>query len=149
MYPIILAIHNIVRWVVLILGVLAAGRALMGWLGKRAWTENDRKAGSFFGIAIDTQFLLGLLLYFFLSPLTTTALRDFGAAMSNPALRFFALEHVLYMVLALVLAHMGSVLARRAATDQIKFRTAGIFFSLSVVAILLGMPWMRPLFPGL
>jgi hypothetical protein len=149
MYPIILAIHNIVRWVVLLLGVLAAGRALMGWFGKRAWTETDRMTGSFFGIAIDIQFLLGLLLYFFLSPITTAALRDFGAAMSNPAMRFFALEHVLYMVVAIVLAHMGSALARRAASDQIKFRTASIFFSLSVVAILLGMPWMRPLLPGL
>jgi hypothetical protein len=149
MYPITLAIHNIVRWIVLILGVLAAARALSGWFGRRAWTETDRKTGAFFGMALDIQFLLGLLLYFLLSPITTAALRNFGAAMSNPVARFFALEHVLYMVIAIVLAHMGSALARRAASDQIKFRTASIFFSLSIVAILLGMPWMRPLFPGL
>ncbi len=149
MYPIILAVHNIVRWIVLILGLLAAGRAIMGWFVKRAWTETDRKTGSFFGMAIDIQFLLGLLLYFFFSPITTAALRNFGAAMSNPAARFFALVHVLYMVVAIILVHMGSAMARRAASDQIKIRTAAIFFSLSVVAILLGMPWMRPLLPGL
>jgi hypothetical protein len=149
MYPITLAIHNIVRWVVLILGILASVRAVSGWLGKRTWTEMDRKTGAYFGIALDVQLLLGLLLYFFFSPITTAALRNLGAAISNPEVRFFALVHALYMVVAVVLAHMGSAMSRRAATDPLKFRTAGLFYSLALVVILLGMPWMRPLFPAL
>jgi hypothetical protein len=140
--------HNIVRWVALILAILATVTAFLGWFGKRQWTERDRKIGSFFGIAMDIQILLGLILYF-TSPLTRTALADFGAAMGVKDLRFFAIEHVFYMVLAVVFAHLGSILARRASDSKAKFQRAAIFFGLSLLLILLGIPWMRPLFPGL
>ncbi len=81
MYAFFLAMHNIVRWVALILAIVATVTAFLGWFGKRQWSERDRKIGSFFGIAMDIQLLLGLLLYFVFSPITRTALQDFGAAM--------------------------------------------------------------------
>jgi hypothetical protein len=98
----------------------------------------------FFSSALDTQVLLGLILYF-ISPLTRTALQNFGAAMSSPDLRFFALEHVFYMLIAVILVHIGSVRARRAKTDVDKHRTAAIFYSLAVLIILIAIPWSRPL----
>ena len=149
MYTFILAVHNILRWIVLILLVVALVRAYWGWFGKRDWISTDRKVGSFYSISLDVQFLLGLLLFFVFSPITKLALSDFGAAMANEGLRFFALEHVLYTVLALILAHVGVITARRATEDVAKHRRAAIWFSLSLIAILLGMPWFRPLLPGL
>ena len=149
MYPFVLAVHNIVRWVALILAILAVVRAFIGWLGKRDWTDRDRKIGVFFTSAMDVQLLLGLLLYFLLSPLTTAALRNFGAAMGNDVSRFFALEHALYMILAVVFAHLGSAFSKRADEPVKKHRTAAIWFGLSLIIILLGMPWTRPLLPGL
>jgi hypothetical protein len=149
MYPIILAIHNIVRWVVVILAIFALVRAYVGWFGKRDWTEMDRRVGVFFSVSIDIQLLLGLLLYIFFSDITRSALRDFGAAMGNPGMRFFAIEHVFYMVLALVFAHLGSFLPKKATEAVSKHRRAAIWFTLAVLMILLGIPWSRPLFPGL
>ncbi|MDI6693773.1 MAG: hypothetical protein QME21_01885 [Anaerolineales bacterium] len=149
MYPITLALHNLVRWVALILGILAAARAFSGWFGNRAWSDGDRKVGSFFSIAMDVQLLLGLLLYFVFSPLTRTALSNLGAAMGSADLRFFALEHALYMFLAVIFAHLGSILARRATDAKAKHQRAAIFFGLALLLILLGMPWMRPLLPSL
>lgn len=146
MYLLTLSLHNILRWVALILGVIALLRAYMGWFGGRPWTETDRKAGTFFGIALDIQFLLGLILYIFLSPLTREAFSNFGAAMANADLRFYALEHAFYMFLALVFVHMGSVLARRQVEDGKKHRTGAIFYTLAFLVILLAMPWSRPLF---
>jgi uncharacterized membrane protein len=148
MYPIVLALHNIVRWLVLILGVVAVLRAFVGWFGKREWTEIDRKIGSYVSITIDIQILLGLILYF-ISPLTKLALSNFGTAMQVVELRFFTLEHVFYMLLALLFAHLGSILPKRAAEAIAKHKWAAIFFSLTVLFILLGIPWGRPLFPGL
>ncbi len=145
MYNFMLIIHNWLRWIVLILGIVAAVLAFLGWFGRRPWTNQERRFGSFFGMAIDIQLLLGLILYFVLSPITTAALKNFGAAMSNPDMRFFGLEHVLYMVLALACAHLGSILSRRAPSDTAKYQRAAVFFGLAVVFILLGMPWMRPL----
>lgn len=149
MYPITLAFHNLVRWVALILGILAAARAFSGWFGDRPWSERDRKFGAYFGIAMDIQLLLGLLLYFVFSPLTRTALANMNTAMSSADLRFFALEHALYMFFAVVFAHLGSILARRTTDAKAKHQRAAIFFGLAVLLILLGMPWMRPLLPSL
>jgi hypothetical protein len=147
MYPLILGLHNLVRWVALILAIVATVGAFSGWFGKRQWSERDRKIGSFFAIAMDIQLLLGLILYFVYSPLTRTALADFGAAMGVADLRFFAIEHFFYMFLALVFAHLGSVLARRAPDSKAKFQRAAIFFGLSLLLILLGIPWTRTLIP--
>jgi uncharacterized membrane protein YozB (DUF420 family) len=145
MYTVVLIIHNILRWVVLILAVYSILRAYSGWFGKREWRQSDRKAGSFFTIAMDVQLLVGLWLYIFLSPLTETALGDFGAAMNNAELRFFALEHVLYMVLAVVFAHLGNVLSRRAEEMVAKYRRAALWFTLTLIFIVIAIPWSRPL----
>ena len=149
MYEFFLAMHNIMRWVALILAIVATVTAFLGWFGKRQWSERDRKIGSFFGMAMDIQLLLGLILYFVYSPITRAALQDFGAAMGVKDLRFFGMEHVFYMVLAVVFTHLGSILARRAPESKAKFQRAAIFFGLSLLLLLLGIPWGRPLFPGL
>jgi hypothetical protein len=149
MYSVVLAIHNVLRWVVLILAVVAVVRAYMGWLGKKEWTPADRKVGMFTGMAIDIQLLLGLLLYIFLSPLTRSVFQNFKAAMSVPGIRFFGLEHVLFMVLAVVFAHLGSILPRKVEDALSKHKRAALWFTLMLVVLLLGIPWMRPLLRGL
>ena len=148
MYEITLALHNLMRWVILIVGALAVLRAAIGYFGKHAWIPADPKIGSYFAIALDIQLLLGLLLYFVLSPITRTALQDFGAAMSVTDLRFYAIEHSLVMVLAVVFAHLGSALSKRAEKPPQKHRAALIWRTLALLAILFAIPWARPLFPG-
>jgi len=147
-YPLVLWIHNLVRWVVVIMGALALIRAYRGWLGKRGWDRLDRMAGVFFTSALDLQLLLGLILYFFLSPITRAAFQDLSGVMGNPQARFFVLEHVFYMVVAVILAHVGSSLARKANEATDRHRRAALWYSLSIVALLIGMPWTRPLLPG-
>jgi hypothetical protein len=148
-YNIILALHNIVRWVVLVTAILTLVRTYMGWLQSRQWTARDRQTGVYFTSALDAQFLLGLIL-FFISPFTRALLTgNFTGMMSDPAMRFFSIEHVPFMIVAVVLAHIGSARARRAADAAAKFRLLAIFFTLSALAIVLMIPWGRPLFPGL
>ena len=149
MYGFVLAVHNIVRWVVLIAGIVAAIRALIGWFGKKEWTKQDRLLGIIFTSSVDVQLLLGILLYFVLSPITKGAFGDFGAAMGIKDMRFFAVEHVFFMVLALVFAHLGSALPKKVDEAAAKHKRAAIWFSLAVLTILAGIPWWRPFFPGL
>ncbi len=148
LYPIVLGIHNLIRWLVLILGVIALVRAYRGWFGKRDWSALDQRISVFFTSALDIQLLLGLLLYFFLSPITKLAFSDISGVMGNAQARFFILEHALYMFISVVLAHVGAVLARKAENALIRHRYVAIWFSLSFLAILIGMPWSRPLLPG-
>jgi hypothetical protein len=140
MYSLLLIVHSWVRWAVLAAGIAAVVRGGTG----------DGNAGKWYTILLDTQMLLGLLLYFVFSPLTTAALGDFGEAMRTPQLRYFAVEHVFGMLISIALAHVGRGKVRKAPIER-KARTAAIFYGLSVVALLVSIPWPgmtagRPLF---
>ena len=151
MLSITLILHSLLRWVVLLTGIGAAARGFMGGKGK-PWTTADSRAGLLFITVLDLQFLLGLLLYVFLSPTVHTAFLNFGAAMKDPVLRFFAVEHVVGMVIAIALAHIGRARTKKATPDDRKFRAAAVFYTLALVVILLSIPWPgmpsgRPLWP--
>jgi heme A synthase len=147
MYPVILGLHNLIRWAAVILLVYALFRMYRGFFSNASWGSTDRKAGLFLTIAMDIQFLFGLLLYFVYSPLTKQFFQNFGGAMGVRELRFFGLEHVLYMVVALVLAHIGGAAGKKDLDDKSKFKRGATFFTLATLALLLGMPWFRPLLP--
>jgi heme A synthase len=146
MYELTLIAHNLMRWVVIALAVFALVRIYMGLFGKKEWTDTDRKALSFYSIGMDIQLLLGLLLYFVVSPFMASIRSNFGGAMSDSSLRFFAVEHLLMMVVAVVLAHVAVVMAKRASVSSSKFRQGAIWLTLSVLAVLVSIPWaQRPL----
>lgn len=148
MYPFVLGTHNVLRWIVLLAALLTLANAFKGWLGNQTWKESDRRFGVAFVGALDLQVLLGLLLQFVLSPVTRGAYAHMGAAMKDAGLRFFAVEHIALMLVAVALAHVGSVQVKRARPEA-KYRTAAIWYGLAVLAILFGIPWTRPLLPGL
>jgi hypothetical protein len=105
-----------------------------------------RRCSAVFVGAIDLQFLLGLILYFGVSPLTQIAFQNMPAAMKDHELRFFTVEHTTYMLIALISAHVGSALSRKGRTDLRKYRGAAIAYAISLLVILGGIPWWRPLF---
>lgn len=140
MYPGVLLVHSWLRWAVVITGVLALLRAVVGASGRRPWTPTDDRAGLWFTIALDVQILIGLWLYFVLSPFTTEAFRDFGAAMRTPVLRFWAVEHAFGMIVGVALAHVGRIRIRKAHPSR-RHTIAAIFFGIALVAILASIPW--------
>lgn len=143
MYAAFLALHNLGRYAVLALAVYALWRATSGLLAKGGWLPADQRAQRLFPIAMDIQFVLGLILYAFLSPVTKMAFQDFGMAMKISEIRFYAVEHLLVGVIALALAHIGAVKIRKTKVPSAKFRTMAIFYGLSLVLILSRMPWDR------
>jgi hypothetical protein len=148
MYPYVLGLHNIVRWIVLLTGIWAVFLVWRGWLERRQWTDAESRATRVFLGAVDIQFLLGLLLFAVFSPLTRQGFRDFGGAMSDAPVRYFLLEHPLIMLFAIASAHIGAAQVRRAATDPERFQKASILYGLSLAALAGFIPWARPLIPG-
>lgn len=147
MYGIVLTLHSLNRWLVLLAALWAVGRMVRGWVWRKEWTAADRQAGVLLTSVMDLQFTLGLLLYA-ISPLVRSALSDFGAAMKVTELRFFALEHITMMIIAVTLAHVGSALGRRSTTEAPRHRAAAICYLLSLAVILGSIPWWRPLLRG-
>lgn len=153
MYATLLVLHSLLRWVVLVAAAIAVVRAFGGWTGRRPWTPLDDRVGRQFVLFFDIQFLVGLILYAGVSPLTRAAFSDFGAAMGDSILRFFAVEHALGMLVSLALAHIGRARLRKATDDVRKHRTAAIFFTLALIIMLASIPWpfmpaSRPYFRG-
>ena len=140
-YAMVLTLHSLVRWVVVIAGIAAVIMAYAGWFGNRRWTSSTVRLNMLFTTFLDLNILLGIFLYFILSPLTRGALQNMGDAMKDSNVRFFTVEHWLIMLVAVVVAHIGSSRAKKAADDKGKFKQAAIFFTIAMILIFLGIPW--------
>ena len=147
MYSLVLILHSWLRWIAIAAGVGATAAAASSPPG----SSGSERPGLLFMISMDLQMLLGLLLYAFLSPNTAAVFKDFGAAMKDPVARFWAVEHVTMMLAAVILAHVGRVLGRKASTPGAKRTRLLISFGLSTLLMIVGTPWPglragRPLF---
>lgn len=143
MYIGLMHLHSTFRWLILLLAIVIIIKYLTGWLGNKSWQKSDNILGILFTTVFDLQLLTGLILYFFVSPFTQAAFADFGAAMKNPELRFYAVEHFSLMVLALIFVHIGRAKSKKASTDRAKFKLAFIFYAIAIALVLAGIPWNR------
>ena len=141
LYPKILFLHGLTRWVVLI-GALWLLFAAITSLGRTSSADTSpvRLPWRVYMGSLHLQFLLGVILLF-VSPLALAAWADLGAAMKVRPMRFFAVEHTTLMVLAIVVAQMGAVRARKARDAARAARTSLVFCGLSLLAILVAIPW--------
>ena len=140
MYNLVLILHSWIRWVAVAGGI---GATLAALTGEQSLTRRDSadRWGLVFLIAMDLQLLLGGILYFVLSPTTAAIRQDFGAAMRDPVARFWAVEHITSMLAAVVLVHVGRVLARKAPTPGAKRSRLLICFGLATILMLVATPW--------
>ncbi len=150
MYVPVLFIHSWLRWVVLGVGLWLLVACLRGTRAQQPWSARlERLQVGFLGL-LDTQFLLGLLLYFVLSPIAGAARAALGAAMSNPELRFFGIEHPTTMLLAIAIAHVGRVRSKRKPPEA-RCKSAFVTQLWWLLLTLAAIPWpgldiARPLF---
>jgi uncharacterized membrane protein YcfT len=145
-------VHSLLRWIVILACLWALLRVWSGFAERSEWTRKDQTAGLIFTSLLNLQFILGLILYG-ISPITRSAMANFAACMKDSTLRFFAVEHLAGMLLAVVIAQAGYSISKRAATDRGKFLRATIAYSIAALLILASIPWPfmkygRPLFPS-
>jgi hypothetical protein len=150
MYTLVLILHSWIRWIALIAGVGATVIAARDTAGPGGSARLDRW-GMVLVTALDVQLLLGLLLYLVVSPNMAEIRANFGASMKDPALRFWAVEHITMMMAAVVLVHVGRVLGRKAANPDSKRMKQFVCFGIATALMVLSIPWPglragRPLF---
>ena len=134
-------IHSILRWVVLALALVTIVKYLMGWMSKSSFKSLDNRLSLFYVSSLDLQLLIGLFLYFFLSPVTQSVMQLGNAQLADANARFFAIEHPAAMLLGIICAHIGRVACKKATTDASRFKRGAIWFTLSLILILARMPW--------
>jgi len=140
MYTTILMLHSWLRWVALLAGVAATIAALRDNTAPPAASRADTW-GLILMITLDIQLLLGLLMYLALSPMMTAIRENFGAAMKDPAARFWAVEHITMMMGAVIITHVGRLIARKSASGDSRKMTLIICFGIATALMFLGIPW--------
>jgi len=135
MHTILNAIHSYNRY--LILAALAAVLFLSwkGWMGKSAYGKADNAAGAALLGLCHLQLLVGLIQYAFTSAYTQTAFADFGAAMKDNWMRYFAVEHITAMLIAIVLVQLGRTFSKRKSDDTAKHKTVAIYTTIATLLI--------------
>lgn len=128
LYGILKSAHSGWRYIVLILLVVAVLQALAGWLGKKGYTEGNRKLNVFTLISAHIQFLFGLILYF-LSPFTK-------GPSSEALYRYWKMEHIAIMLLAVILITIGNSRSKKITDGTAKHKAIAIFFGLALILII-------------
>ena len=141
LFEFVLSLHSIVRWGVVFFGAVVLLQSLLGLLAAGELGKLGKRLGLAFMLFFDVQVLLGIALYVFLSPTTKQGMQDMGAAMKDPVLRFWVLEHGLAMVVALLFVHVGRGLARKAKSERSAHLRRLLTTAIALGLIFLRTPW--------
>jgi hypothetical protein len=135
-------LHALLRWVVLILIVSAVLRAFLGMQSKKAFSNSDQKTGFFLMIACDIQLLIGLVLYI-AGPWGIKNIQQLGmsAVMKDGYSRFFAVEHILMMIVAIVLIHIGRAKAKKMGEAVGAHKVSFIYYVIAFIIMMISIPW--------
>ena len=155
MYNGLLHLHSVLRWIILILLLVAIYKSFAD--RHTAFTPGHKKTGLFLMICADLMLLVGLYQWF-AGPWGLKSIRSNGMAvvMKSPTLRFFAVEHLIGMLIAIIFIHIGYTYAKKNVPDAVKHKRALLFYGLALLIILISIPWPfrlvgsgRAWFPGM
>lgn len=155
MYTGLLHLHSFLRWVILLLAVIAIYRSYTGMSSGKPFTAGDKKIGLFLLITAHTTVLIGLYQWI-AGPwgLRNILNMGFGAVMKDPVFRFYGVEHLTGMIIAVVLITIGRGVSKKNIPDSAKHKKTFWFFLIALIIILISIPWpfragiSRPWLPG-
>ena len=141
MYTGLLHTHSLPRYFILIALVVVIVKAVIGLMQKQPYGKWDNKLSLYLFIFTHMQLLAGLILYF-VSPFV-----KFGSTtMSDKVTRYWTVEHIFAMLIAVVLITLARTTSKRMSNDAAKHKRMAIFNFVALVVIV-AMIWLsgRPL----
>jgi hypothetical protein len=136
MYSGLLATHSYLRYFILLLLIIVIVISIVGLINKNPYTRRHDKVNLFLFICAHTQLLLGLILY--IVSLTENRRVQFTSeTMKTPALRYFAVEHALAMLIVIALITIARISTKKIAVDQAKHKRMVILNSLALLIVIL------------
>jgi L-asparagine transporter-like permease len=139
MYNFLLGVHNLLRWIILLLLLLNLVRHFAAI--NRPFASIDKKLGLWLMIFAHIQLVIGLYQWF----AGAWGLQNFenngAAVMQNSTERFFAVEHTVSMIIAVVLITIARGIYRKPLNDSKKHRRCILLYTLALLIILAMIPW--------
>lgn len=152
----LLHLHNLLRWIILILLLVSIYKAYTGWKAGGEFKAGDKKTWLLTMISAHITLLLGLYqVAFGRYGIFTTTLPEGTSFMKDKFYRFYWLEHPLLMIIAIAFITIGHAAAKKNISAEQKYKKALVVFLIALLAILAAIPWPfreiigRPLLPGM
>src|SRR5436190_23935895 len=152
----LLHLHNLLRWVIIILLLVSIFKAFSGWQQNNTVSAADRRVWLFTLIASHITLVLGLYQWLWgRYGMLKIDLPEGESIMKNKFYRFFWVEHPTFMILAIVMITLGYGMAKKNIPDEVKYRRALWLFIVALLFILVAIPWPfrqvigRPWLPGM
>ena len=137
MYNGLLHAHSGLRWVALLLLVYAIFNAARSQESGQ-YLKKDKMINLFAMIMLHIQLLIGLGLFFINEHSKVSYAEGW---MSSPMQRFFGLEHLIGMLLAITLITFGRKKAEKLKNTRDKHRRIMMSYTIGLILILLSIPW--------
>ncbi|MEZ4807293.1 MAG: hypothetical protein R2815_07425 [Flavobacteriales bacterium] len=129
-------LHSLLRYAVLIMVAVAGFTALRGYLGRSPVLTWHRSAAIIAMVLCHIQLVVGIILY---ANNFGTFEERFG---ERPDLmRFWKMEHIATMILAIALVTMGRSLSKKAKTEPGKQLRIAVFYLIGLFLMLAMIPW--------
>lgn len=140
MYQALVQLHSVGRWIVLLLLIVAIFRSATA--GNRPYVKSDNTLGLVLTSFSDLMLLIGIYLWF-AGGIGYQPIKDNGMAtvMANPVYRFFTTQHMVGMLVAIALIHIGKAQGKKSIPDKTKHRRAFILYLIALLIILACIPW--------
>jgi hypothetical protein len=141
LYSAFLHIHSVGRWIVLLLLIFAILNSLIA--ADRPYIRTDNRLGTLLTIFADIMLLIGFYLWY-AGPRgykTYQAIGNMSAVMKDSVARFFVVEHLAGMLIAIILIHIGKAQGKKKISDRSKHRRTMIFYLVALLIILASVPW--------
>tara|TARA_B110000046_G_C12989872_1_gene397371 strand:- start:408 stop:860 length:453 start_codon:yes stop_codon:yes gene_type:complete len=136
----LLHIHSSLRYLVLLLIVLAIADALISLSNGKAYKKMSKRLALGAFIFTHIQLLVGLLLYFLGSKGFNTIMNVEGF-MKDATARFYAVEHISMMIIAVVLITVGYSASKKREEAHRKYKAIAVLYSIALLIILVMIPW--------
>ena len=139
MYSAILVSHIVISILLILLSLYIVIRSFFGVIGKVSFSKfQDISLPIVAVVFLYLELILGVLLYGIYINKLETLITQVNANAYFSA-RFWAVEHAILMLFAIIFGHLGLVYAKNLENDGQKFKKNLLYFGLSFVLIFISI----------
>lgn len=132
-------LHSLLRYFILFFAFIVVAQSLIGMMRNGTFKKMNKQAALALLIFCDLQLVFGFILYYY--KVIGTGILSSGDVMKNPYNRFYAVEHSVGMIIAIILVHAGYSVTKRNMDADRKFKRL-FWCSFIALGIFMAMiPW--------
>jgi len=128
--------HSGLRWLFLLLLLMATFTHFLGKKNGITYDKNHKRLALFTLILAHIQLILGFGLY-----VGKGWHRFEEGFMANATSRFFSVEHIAGMLIAIILITVGYSSAKKIVDEKKKFGKIFTFYLIALILVLVSIPW--------